>query len=461
MGREQGVASMRVGIVGGGIGGLAAAYELRKLGHEVELFEAAPRLGGQVITFPVAGTQLESFYHHIFTSDTDVIEYINELGLGDRLRWIHSAVGYYTRNRVYPFVTARDLLNFDALGLIDRIRLGLVSLYLQRKSDYSSYERVTAEKWLRTSIGDAAYETVWEPLLRGKFGSEASEIAMVWLWGKLRLRFGSREKGVGRERLGYLLGSFGQIMERLAERVRQSGSEVHTGVAVKRIEARGGQVTGIEVDHPGEGTRFHACDAVVATVPSNVFLRMAPELPESYTERLTGKRYQAVMCLILVMDRQLTPVYWLNIGDRSIPFVATIEQTNLIGPEHYQGKHIIYLSNYLDRNLPIYAKDADGVLEEYLPHLRKLNPDFRREWIQEYYLFKNDAGQPIITTNYAGRIPDLRTPVRGLYLANTTQIYPEDRGQNYSIRLARRAVKMIGEDFQPEQAGNKVAQVRS
>lgn len=438
---------MRVGIVGGGIGGLAAAYELRKLGHAVELFEAAPRLGGQVITFPVAGTELECFYHHIFTSDTDIIEYIHELGLADRLRWIHSTVGYFTRGRIYPFVTARDLLNFDALSLVDRIRLGLVSLYLQRRADYRAYERVTAEAWLRKYIGNAAYETVWEPLLRGKFGNEASDVAMVWLWGKLRLRFGSRKNGIGREQLGYLLGSFGQVIERLSERVREGGSDIYTGVAVKRIAASGGKVTGIEVEHPGAGTQFHPCDAVVATVPSNVFLRMAPDLPESYTARLTGKRYQAVMCLILVLDRQLTPVYWLNIGDRSFPFVATIEQTNLIGPEHYGGAHLVYVSNYLDRNQPIYAKDAAGVLDEYLPHLRRLNPEFRPEWIKDYYVFKNDAGQPIITTGYSERVPDLRTPVRGLYLANTTQIYPEDRGQNYSIRLARRVVKLFSEDF--------------
>ncbi|MBI4497568.1 MAG: NAD(P)/FAD-dependent oxidoreductase [Chloroflexi bacterium] len=445
---------MRVGIIGGGIGGLAAAYELGKRGHEAMVFEAAPQLGGLAGTFEVAGTRLEKFYKHIFVSDTDIIEYIHDLGLADRLQWIASSVGYFSRGKVYNFVTPLDLLRFDPISLPDRIRLGVVSLYLQRQADgIARYEGVTAAEWLRRYAGERNYAVVWEPLLRGKFGDSAPEVGMTWFWGKMRLRFGSRDKGMGRERLGYLLDSFGQIQDALVERVTRQGSRVFTGVRVRRVVVTGGRAAGLEVDHAGDragappAPSRYPCDAVIATVPSPVFLRLAPDLPTAYTERLQGRRYQAVMCLILVLKHPLTPIYWLNIGDTAIPFVAVIEQTNLIPPEHYQGKHIVYLSNYLAPDQPLYGMDADHLLEVYLPHLQKINPAFRREWIESYALFQDDAGQPIITTHYSHKIPDLRTPVPGLYLANTTQIYPEDRGQNYSIRLARRVVAMCEEDW--------------
>lgn len=444
---------MRVAIIGGGIGGLAAAYELSKRGHETMIFEAAPSLGGLVGTFPVAGTRLESFYKHIFISDTDIIEYINELGLSDRLKWIATSVGFFSNGKVYDFVTPQDLLRFDPVSLLDRIRLGLVSVYLQRQPDgIRKYEGITAEKWLRRYAGERNYEVVWGPLLRGKYGDTAPEIGMAWFWNKMRLRFGSREKGMSTERLGYLLGSFGQVVDALAERLTRQGSQIHTGVRVRRIIVEGGRASAVEVERrsPEDGavtTTVESCDAVIATVPSEVFLRMAPALPADYAERLQGRRYQAVLCMILVMKQPLTHIYWLNIGDTSMPFVAVIQQTNLIPPSNYQGKHLLYLSNYLAREDPLYQMDADQLLEEYLPHLQKINPAFRCDWIEEHYLFKSDAGQPIITTHYSEKIPGLRTPVPGLYLANMTQIYPEDRGQNYSIRLARRVVAMCEEDW--------------
>ena len=57
------------------------------------------------------------------------------------------------------------------------------------------------------------------------------------------------------------------------------------------------------------------------------------------------------------------------------------------------------------------------------------------------------AAQPIIGTNYSQQIPDHRTPIKDLYLANTTQVYPEDRGTNYSVRMGKRVAAMIMEDL--------------
>ncbi len=427
---------MNVGVIGGGIAGLSAAYELSRRGHKVALFEKEPQLGGQAATFEIAGERVERFYHHIFTSDSDIIQLIHELGLGERLVWLDSRVGFLYRGRIYDFVTPRDLLRFRPVSPVDRVRLGLVSLYLRRYKDWPRLEGKTAQGWITKYAGRRNYETVWGPLLRNKFGASCGEVGMVWLWGKIHLRFSSRSRG--RERLGYLMGSFGLLVDALAQRIADLGGKIYTSSPVSQIVVQGEKVVGLQV-----GGEFHPFDAVIATVPSPAFLHMVPQLSGEYAAKLKGTRYQAAACLVLSLKAPLSPIYWLNISDATIPFVAIIEHTNFVDPSNYGGRHILYISNYLSPHDPRYQLDSDQLLEEYLPHLQKVNPNFEPGWIEQCHLFREEAGQPIIAKNYSSQIAEHRTPISNLYLANTTQIYPEDRGMNYSVRLGLKVSEIL------------------
>ena len=438
---------MRVGIIGAGAAGLAAAYEFAKKGHFAAVYERAPFLGGQASTFDVGGARLEKGYHHWFTSDTDIVELTEEIGLGDRIRWIDSTVGTLVDGKIYDFVTPMDLLKFSAMSLPDRIRLGLTTLYLQRQQDYWKYEDITADEWLRKYAGRGGYESFWGPMMRGKFGEEHyREVGMAWVWGKIQTRVKSRGKNMIREKLGYPMGSFGEVFDVLGDKVRELGGEVHASAGVERVEVVDGRARGLHVALEGKGSEFVEFDAVLATTPSYIFPSLVPPLPDDYLARLMGVNYMAAALIVLVLDRQLTDVYWLNVSDRSIPFVAVIEHTNLIGPEHYGGKHIVYLSNYLTTDNALYRMSHEELLAEYLPYLRKINPKFDASWIEESYHHRVGAAQPIIGTRYSERIPSHRTPFAGLYLANTTQIYPEDRGTNYSVRMGREVARMMIEE---------------
>ena len=439
---------MRVGIIGAGAAGLTAAYELGKHGHQAAVYERAPFLGGQASTFDVGGARLERGYHHLFTGDTDIIDLVHEIGLGHQLRYIESKVGTLYDGVIYDFVTPRDLLRFRPLSLVDRIRLGLVTLLIRRKRDWQALEGFTAAAWLRRYAGRRCYEVFWGSMLRGKFGEDYfDQVGMAWVWGKIHTRFASRGKGMAKEMLVYPIGSFGEVFEVLAQKVEGHGNEVHTSASVQRIVVEDGRATGMEVELQGQQPAVERFDAVIATTPSFIFPRLVPPLPEDYLSRLTGVHYMAAVLVVLVLDRPLSRMYWLNVADRSIPFVGVIEQTNLIGPEHYGGKHIVYLSNYLSNEHPLYKLDHEELLQEYLPHIRKINPDFDPSWIETSYHHKVEAAQPIIGTNYSSRIPDHRTPIKGVYLANTTQVYPEDRGTNYSVRMGVRVAGMVMEDL--------------
>ncbi len=422
--------------------GLSAAWRLLRAGAQVYLWEKDKDLGGQARTFSVEGKRLEGFYHHIFRSDADIIELIHELGLGADLCWMPSRVGFFYDGRVYPFGTPWDLLRFSPLGIVDRLRLGLLSLRLQRIPSGEGFEDITVQEWLRSHAGERVYRVVWEPLLRGKFGERASEIGMAWLWSKMRLRFGSRGRAMQREFLGYLNGSFGRVVDALKESIERKGGVICTAAPVERIRLAGGGVDGVEA-----GSRAQPCDAAIVTSSLEVLRRLVPELPADFG---TGISYLGAMCLVLVLDRPLTSVYWLNIADPQVPFVALIEHTNLVSPEEYGGRRIAYLSNYLPASHPIYALGKEALLDYYLPALKRIAPGFTPDWVVEYHLFKEAYAQPVVTVGYSRRLPPHRTPIRGLYLANTSQIYPQDRGMNYSIRLGKVAAGLVLEGLKGE-----------
>jgi protoporphyrinogen oxidase len=411
---------VNIGVLGGGLAGLTAAYQLSKKGHQVLLFESEPYLGGQASTFEIEGSRVERYYHHIFTGDVDMVDLIEELGLSDRMQWLTSKVGFFYGGEIYDFVTPLDLLRFEPLGLWHRIRAGLITLYLQRFGDWRDLEDFTAEQWMRRYAGRQAYEVIFAPLLRAKFGEYYDQVTMSWLWSKFKDRVGSRSKGMTRELLGYMDGSFQPFIDALADGITARGGRILSGTPVESLT-----IEDLRVKN------------VIATVPSFVFLDIVPDLPEEYASQLREVSYQSALCLVLKMKRSLSRIYWLNISDSAFPFVGAIEHTNLIPTEEYNGKHILYLSNYVSNSDPLYSVSAEELLAHYLPSLKRINAEFDRDWVEEMWLYREDAAQPIITRGYSRRIPSQQTPVKGLYLANTTQIYPQDRGMNYSVRLGR------------------------
>ncbi len=443
---ETGSTPLRIGIIGGGYAGLTAALELQQQGYAVTVLEKYGRWGGQAATLPLLGTHIEYFYHHLFGSDTHILGLMDELGIGDQLRWIESKVGVYAEGQIYDFVSPLDLIRFKPLGLINRVKLGLMYLYLGRVDDWHKLEEITARDWVVRYMGQEVYDKFWGALLRGKFGNLADQVSMTWLWGKIKVRGSSRQGATATEKLAYPLGSFELITQALVDHLRAGGAELYlnrevTGLTTDPDDPN--RITGIVTQD--EALPF---DAVIATVPGSDFLEMAPpEMDSDYTALLRSVHYQAALVLLLVSRKSLSRIYWLNISDRSMPFVGVIEHTNYVPPSEYQGRHLIYVSNYLEQDDPRYEMKADELFDLYQPYLKQINPDFDADWIEKKIVLRADGGQPVITCNYSQRIPDHRTPIKGLYLANTLQIYPEDRGTNYSVRLGQDISKIVDEDL--------------
>ena len=444
---------MRVCVVGAGVAGLVCGLRLAQAGHDVDVYERWPGLGGQAATLDVDGSLLERYYHHWFTSDRDIVALCDELGLGDTVEWHPSSVAFFVDGRSRAFTTPLDLLRFSPLSPASRIRVGLAVLRLQRAGrPVAEYEGETARSWIVREMGRQAWDKLWGPLLRGKFGSRADDISMAWLHGKLTQRRRLEGAESRRELLGYPAASFEPLFAALRDAIAAHGGRVMIDRPVARIESgfavragapgsfrRGLDPRRFEPDGPPE--RY---DGVVATVPNDVFLALAGSLvDEAYRRRLEAIEYHTALCLLVELDRRFSPFYWTNVADPELPFVGLVEHTNLVDPARYGGRRFLYVANYVEPGHELLDLDADALLDAYEPGLRRVNPSFDRSWVRRRWRFAEPAGQPIVTVGYHERIPPLDTGVPGLVLANTTQVYPEDRGTNYAVRLGEHAAAAL------------------
>ena len=416
---------MRIGVLGAGAMGLTAAYRLKQAGHDVVVIEKMELPGGLAAGFQVGGGWLERFYHHLFGTDRAIIALLEEVGLGDRLVWQKPVTSILWQGERWRFDDPLAVLRFGPLPLPDRIRLGCAAAYLKLQRDYHRFENTTATSWIRRWMGQRSYDVVWGPLLRAKFHDYHERVAMSWFWARIFCRT---------PKLGYLRGGFQLLYQRLAE----LAGEVRLGEEVKSIAAEPDGRVRVETDRGVE--HF---DQVLATLPTRLFARLAQGLPEEWLGRYDWGDWLGAHCVVLALDRPLTDVYWLNVNDPGYRFLALVDHANLMPRDDYGGLCPLYLGNYLPMSSERFRQSDAEILADFLPHLKRINPAFDESWVKQSWVFKAPFAQPVVTTEYRHHIPPHKTPLPNVYLANMFQVYPQDRGQNYSVKMAQEVADVM------------------
>ena len=424
-------------VVGGGITGLAAAYFAVRAGICVTVLEASGAMGGLLGTFEVGGNRLEYFYHHAFTHDVELLWLLRELGIEDRMQFRPGTMGVHRAGQTYPFNTPSDLLRFKPMRVGDKMRFALTSLYLARVARWRDSENVPALEWFHRMAGRRAAESLWEPLLRVKFGPYAGQVPLAWMIGRLRQRVNSRQGG--REKLGYLRGSLHVLLQALLGALERKGCRLLTGARVQSVSVQDGELKSLQT----EAGTFEA-DAFLFSLPTTHLAELMQRVAESYAAQLRRIEYFGAVCTVLELNRPLSSIYWLNIADPGFPFGGIIEHTNLVPPGEYQGRHLVYLSRYFAASDELAGMTTNFVQQLMLDGLKKIHPGLSGADILKVHVFSSRTAAVVCDLNFSQKVPDCRAPLKRMYVAAMPHVYPDERSCNNSVRVAAEACKVMG-----------------
>ena len=427
---------MKIAVIGTGFGGMAAAYDLVKAGNTVTLYEAESTPGGLAAGFkePDWEWSVEKYYHHWFTSDEHMFRLFRELGVEDRVMILSPKTVMYHKGKFYPFDSITSALLYPGLGYgLNKIRFGLVGLYLRFTNRWQPMEQTTVAEWMKKWAGEKVYTQMWEPLVMGKFSEKyANQVNMAWMWARLHART---------TRLATYQGGFQAFADEFAAILAKMGVKFAYRTVVKQLMSEKESGLTLSTTHGNE-----TYDRALVTISPALLSKMAPQLPEDYLKGLLDLKSMGAVVMTLALKHQLSRegYYWYNLPkDAGFPFLALVEHTNFLSPQKFGGNHIIYCGDYLDPAHEYFQLSKEELLQRFTPSLKKINPNFETGWITGSWLVKTNYAQPVPLLNHSRHIPSIETPLKGLYFASMSQVYPWDRGTNFAVEIGRRAADLM------------------
>lgn len=433
---------MKIAIIGAGFTGLSAAYQLIKKGHQVTIYEKDAQPGGLAIGFKEKEWEwtFEKHYHHWFTNkreevnhDQSVLGLAKEIGIPVLIKRPKTSV--YVDGEIFQFDSPKHVLQFPKLSVIDRLRMAFVAGILRYDPFWQPLEKVNASTFLPKVMGKKAYKMIWEPQFVNKFGTYADDVSLAWFWARLASRTAT---------LAYPEGGYLAFANKIVAEIEKHGGIFHFNAEVMEVtDSKTAQVTYKTANARKKKDTF---DRVIFTLPSFLFLKTLPQLPEKYKKTFAPLKGLGATNLVLRLKKPFFQdnTYWLSVCDKNAPVMAIVEHTNFIDKKHYNNEHLIYLGNYLSQDDPKYMMSKEEKLKLFDPFIKKFNPDYKKHLIG-YEHFKAPFAQPIIPANYSKMIPSMITPLPHVFLANMEQVYPWDRGTSNAVALGKKVAELIKE----------------
>ncbi|PJA13747.1 hypothetical protein CO112_03815 [Candidatus Dojkabacteria bacterium CG_4_9_14_3_um_filter_150_Dojkabacteria_WS6_41_13] len=456
----------KVAIIGAGFTGLTAGYELAKKGVDVTIFEKSSDIGGLAGGFTLEGASLEKAYHHLFRTDTAILSLLDELGLSKELGWYESKVGMIVKSikykdlkhkedtehnlfEVLPFIGVKDLLMYKPLPVLDRVRAGAVVFFLQKYNGWKTLIDKPAFAWMQKWSGKKVMDTIWGPLLQGKFSSYASKVSMAWLWARIHIRANSRKSIFEKELLAYPRRGFLSIAETLATKIsanqnKTAADAIQTNTAIEQITYSNNKATIFY------NNKHKVFDAVLSTIPEKAFLSLVKNNPSTPTNAKQPINYLSAIVLAFSSPQSLSKFYWHNIIDKESPFIVFLQHTNLVPKKWYNDQNVYYIGVYVPNDYKYFTDQKyqeDGIKQEWFAYLKQLFPAFDEAQVANSTLFKFPYAQHVVDTKYPEKIPAYKTNFPNTYLANFSQIFPEDRGTNYAVLEGQKIAALISSDL--------------
>lgn len=446
-----------VAIVGGGILGMMLAYRLQAGGPRITILEGAARSGGLTAPTALGDFTWDRFYHVILQTDAKLLGLLEELGLGDRLRWGSTRTGFYVDGRLHSLSSSLDFALFPALSLVGKVRLVATILHAARIRDWRPLEEILAVDWLHRWSGRRTVDRIWLPLLRAKLGDNAELASAAFIWAIIARLYGARQSAMKRESFGYVEGGYATILQRLEEELEKEGVTCRYGAKVTQV-IRGSDGVTVHLQD-GESLTF---DAVVLTVPCGQVASVCPQLSDPERARLESVTYQGIVCAALLLKKPLADYYVTNITDAWVPFTAVVEMTALVDRATFGGHSLVYLPRYVTRADAFWQRDDASIEREFVAALARMYPRFRAEDVATFHVSRVREMLAVSTLRYTERLkPPVRTSVPGVFVVNSAQIANGTLNVNETIGLAAEKVLELRRYFGVGSVGHSVRAVVS
>lgn len=414
--------------------GLATAHYLSSSKFKVTILERQNEIGGLSRSQELLpGFVWDRFYHVILSTDDELLRFIDEIGLSLDVQFTQTKTGFFTDGKLHSMSSTSEFLSFKPLSLWDKLRLGVGILYASKINNWKRLERIYVKAWLIKVFGRRNYEKMWEPLLRSKLGEAKDSASAAFIWGIIKRLYGTRKKSSKKELMGCVRGGYYSILAQTRQKLLEKGTRIITREGVENVEAR-----------PGGGVRVYTeskkefeFDKLISTIANPELIRIWRDIPPDYREMLKKVNYLKLVCVVLVLKNALSPYYVTNLTDSGLPFTGFIDATNIIPSDILRGKALVYLPKYMPSGDSFYKKSDEEILREFTKGVKKIFPDFFDDQILYCHVFKEPYVQPIQEVNFSENVPPMETPLKNLYMVNTTMILNSTLNNNEVIRLAR------------------------
>jgi len=430
---------MKIGIIGGGLSGLALAQRMAKQGHSITVFERDEQPGG-LATYENHGPfTFDRYYHVILPSDRYLISFLRDIGLGEELRWETTLTGFFVNQSMYSLSNTWEFVKFPPLSLWSKFRLAVTILYCSRINNWRRLEKITVEKFLIRHSGRTTYEKMWKPLLLAKLGESYKRVSAVFIWTYIKRMFSARDSSASKEQMGHVRGGYKTVW--LEEVIAAGGGELRLGATVQRISAAA-TGPGIEIDTGNRNERF---DKVVFTGPVNILGRIADDALIALDQSGQDVEYLGVLCMALVTKKPLTEFYIVNIADDRIPFTGVVGMSNILDAEETAGTHLSYLPKYVLSTDDELKRPEDELRDEFLKGLRIMFPDLSDDDIVSARIHRSIKVQPLQVLNFSQYIPKSATKHPDFFIHNTAQFVNNTLNNNEVIRSVDAFMSVYGD----------------
>ena len=419
--------SEKIAVLGAGPMGLAVAYELVKNGKKPIIFEADDRVGGMTAMFDFNGLDIERYYHFHCTSDDGFLNILDELELRDRLVWKKTKMAYWFNGKLQPWGNPLALLTFKGLSWIAKIRYGVFAFLSTKRNNWKKLDNLKADSWVKKWVGLEAYDILWQKLFDYKFYHFTNNLSAAWIWSRIR-RIGRSRYNLMNEKLGHLEGGSGTLLNALESYLKDNGVEIRLGSPASKVIINNKKVSGVEVKN-----NFINFDKVISTIPLPYVNKVIPDLPNDISKQFDEINNIAVVCVIAKLKKPVSENFWVNINDENMDIPGLVEYSNL----RTMKNHIVYVPFYMPGEHKKFADSDQIFIEKVRTYLKEINKELLDEDFIDIRASRYRFAQPICEPGFLSKLPSVKLPIEGLWIADTSYYYPEDRGISESIDFGR------------------------